>query len=185
MQITLDLVFCGRCGAKVYRCRDGNKVWGRCRNELRRSEALAPCFLPRIPYDVLRDLVIKDIQAHWGYLIVARVTDATRRLRAEEIERDLMELAVELAARRIERGEFLNRQTELLDERDALETAEGQPQWNPTGETVGQRWEHLGDPERRLWLLRIGNHVHGRSGDARGREGYSLDLQIVIASAGL
>lgn len=154
--ITLDLMFCGRCGSKIYRCVDGDKVWGRCRNELKRAEAEQPCRLPKVPYEILKDIVTKDIQAHADDLIETRVTDATRRLRAEEIERELIELAAELAARRVNRAEFTARQDKLLDERDALETADSFPDWQKTGETVGQRWERLSGAERRLWLLRIG-----------------------------
>ena len=157
--ITLDLVFCGRCGAKIYRWHNKNKsgkTYGRCRNELKRSEAEQPCHLPHVPYDLLTDVVTKDIQAHAGDLIETRVTDATRRLRVEEIESELIELTVELAARRIDRAGFAARQIKLLDERDALETANSFPEWQSTGETVGQRWERLSGAERRLWLLRIG-----------------------------
>jgi site-specific DNA recombinase len=154
--ITLDLVFCARCGGKIYRCRDETRVYGRCVNELKRAEATQPCRLPRIHYRVLEDVVSKEVQAHKDDLIESRVTDATRRLRAEEIERELMGLAAELAARRIGREEFTGRQTALLDERDALETADRTPQWQATGETVGERWERLSGAERRLWLLRIG-----------------------------
>jgi site-specific DNA recombinase len=155
--ITLDLVFCGRCGGKIYRWNDeGKRVYGRCRNELKRAEAPQPCFLPHVPYDLLKEAVTKDIETHKDDLIESRVTDATRRLRGEEIERELIELAAELAARRIERGDFTARQTALLDERDALEKADSSPEWQTTGETVGQRWERLSNAERRLWLLRIG-----------------------------
>jgi site-specific DNA recombinase len=156
--ITLDLMFCGRCGAKVYRWhdKDSDKTYGRCRNELKRSEAAQPCRLPHVPYDLLRDAVTKDIQEHENDLIETRITDATRRIRVEEIETELIELAAELAARRIDRTEFTARQVKLLDERDTLETADTFPEWQETGETVGQRWERLSDAERRLWLLRIG-----------------------------
>jgi site-specific DNA recombinase len=154
--ITLDLMFCGRCGAKIYRTTDGPRVYGRCRNELKRSEAWKECYLPHIPYHLLKEVVAKDIEAHADDLIETRVTDATRRLRVEEIETDLIGLTAELAARRIDRAEFSERQLKLLDERDALETADSSPRWEPTGETVGQRWERLSNAERRLWLLRIG-----------------------------
>lgn len=154
--ITLDLVFCGRCGAKIYRVRDETRVYGRCRNELKRSEATQPCLLPRIHYAMLEEAVTLEVLAHKDDLIETRVTDATRRLRAEEIEREFMELAAELAARRIDRDEFTDRQTALLDERDALEVTDSTAQWRPTGETVGERWERLSSAERRLWLLRIG-----------------------------
>src|SRR5215469_10553582 len=44
--ITLDLVFCGLCGGKIYRWTDKGKqssrVYGRCRNELKRAEAAQP-----------------------------------------------------------------------------------------------------------------------------------------------
>jgi site-specific DNA recombinase len=154
--IALDLVFCARCGAKIYRCREESRVYGRCRNELKRAEATQQCLLPRIHYRLLEDAVTREIQAHKDDLIESRVTDATRRLRAEEIERELMELAAELASRRIDRREFTARQTALLDERDAIEAADSAPRWRPTGETVGERWQRLSDAERRLWLLRIG-----------------------------
>lgn len=156
--VTLDLMFCARCGAKIYRWHDqrNGKAYGRCRNELKRSETAKPCRMPRVPYELLKDFVTKDIQAHADDLIETRITDATRRLRAEEIERELIELAADLAARRVDRAEFTARQTVLLDERDALETAENIQQWQRTGETVGERWERLGKAERRLWLLRIG-----------------------------
>ena len=157
--ITLDLMFCGRCGGKIYRWHNTNKsgkTYGRCRNELKRSEAARPCHLPHVPYDWLTDVVTKDIQAHADDLIETRVTDATRRLRVEEIEAELIELAAELAARRVDRAEFTDRQIKLLDERDALETAENFPEWQRTGETVGQRWDRLSGAGRRLWLLRIG-----------------------------
>lgn len=156
--ITLDLFFCERCGSKIYRWHDKRfpGIYGRCRNELKRSEVAVPCKLPHVPYDILIDGVTKDIQAHKDCLIETRITDATRRLRVEEIERELIELAAELTARRLDRAGFAARQTALLDERDALENADNTPQWNATGETVGQRWERLSDAERRLWLLRIG-----------------------------
>jgi site-specific DNA recombinase len=156
--ITLDLIFCGKCGAKVYRWhnKDTGKTYGRCRNELKRSEAAQPCHLPPVPYDLLTDAVTKDIQKHENDLIETRITDATRRLRVEEIETELIELAAELAARRIDRTEFTARQVKLLDERDTLETADSSPEWQATGETVGERWERLSGAERRLWLLRIG-----------------------------
>jgi len=154
--ITLDLVFCARCGAKIYRVRDETRVYGRCRNELKRSEATEPCLLPRIHYAALEEAVSGEVLARKDDLIETRVTDATRRLRAEDIDRDLMELSAELASRRIDRAEFTERQTALLDERDALEKADSTPQWEPTGETVGERWERLSGAERRLWLLRIG-----------------------------
>jgi site-specific DNA recombinase len=169
--ITLDLVFCGRCGAKIYRWNNEGRTFGRCRNELKRSEALEPCHLPAVPYDLLKDVVTKDIQAHADDLIETRVTDATRRLRVEQIETELIELAAELAARRINRAEFTERQIKLLDERDALETADSFPEWEITGETVGQRWERLSDAERRLWLLRIGTtySVDCEEDDSKGR----------------
>lgn len=155
--ITLDLVFCERCGAKIYRLHTNGRTLGRCRNELKRADASTPCRLPHVPYGLLTEVVRKDVQAHWDDLIETRVTDATRRLRVEEIETELIGLAAELAARRIDRAEFTDRQLKLLDERDALEAADtSEPDWRPTGETVGQRWERLSDAERRLWLLRIG-----------------------------
>jgi site-specific DNA recombinase len=156
--ITLDLIFCERCGSKVYRWHDKkyNRTYGRCRNELKRAEAAHPCHLPHVPYEILEEGVSKDIEAHRDDFIETRITDATRRLRAEEIERELIELAAELAARRLDRAEFTARQTALLDERDALETADSTPQWKMTGETVGQQWDRLSNAERRLWLLRIG-----------------------------
>jgi site-specific DNA recombinase len=157
--ITLDLVFCERCGAKVYRWHDKkyNRTYGRCRNELKRAEAVRPCHLPHVPYEILQEAVSKDVEAHGDDFIETRVTDATRRLRAEEIERELIELAAELAARRLDRAEFTSCQNALLDERDALEAADtAPPQWQPARETVRQRWERLSDAERRLWLLRIG-----------------------------
>ena len=112
--------------------------------------------MPHVPYQILKEAVIKDIQAHKDDLIETRVTDATRRLRAEEIERELMELSAELAARRLERAEFTARQTALLDERDMLEADDSTPQWRTANETVAHRWERLSDAERRLWLLRVG-----------------------------
>jgi Recombinase len=151
--ITLDLMLCARCGAKIYRATEGPRVYGRCCNELKRSEAAQPCFLPRVPYELLKDVVTKDIQDHADDLIETRVTDATRRLRVEEIETELIELAAELAGRRIDRDEFTTRQGKLLDERDALETADSFADWQKTGETVAQRWERLSNAERRLWLL--------------------------------
>jgi site-specific DNA recombinase len=156
--LTLDLMFCGKCRAKIYRWhnKDTGKTYGRCRNELKRSEVAQPCNMPPIPYEMLREAVVADILMHKDDLIETRMTDVTRRLRVEEIESELIELATELAARRIDRGEFTARQKKLLDERDALETADDSPEWRKTGETVGEHWERLSDAQRRLWLLRIG-----------------------------
>jgi hypothetical protein len=78
------------------------------------------------------------------------------KLRAEEIDRELIGLAADFAAKRINRDELTSRQTVLLDEADTLEADDSEPQWQPTGETVGQRWQRLSNAERRLWLLRIG-----------------------------
>jgi DNA invertase Pin-like site-specific DNA recombinase len=156
--ITLDLIYCARCEAKVYRWhnKDTGRTYGRCRNELKRSEAAQPCHLPPVPYELLKEAVTADIQKHKDDLIETRFTDATRRLRIEAIEADLIELATELAARRIDRDEFTTRQIKLLDERDTLENASSFGEWRQTGERVGDRWERLSGAERRLWLLRIG-----------------------------
>jgi Recombinase zinc beta ribbon domain/Recombinase len=155
----LDIVFCGRCGAKVYRWTrktDGG-VYGRCRNEKHRYETSTPCDLPMVPYDMLVNAVWQDVtREHGNDIIETRVTDATRQLRTDEIDRSLIRLAGELADKRVTRSEFTTRQTALLDERDMLESAESEPRWEPTGETVSQHWDRLSDAERRLWLLRIG-----------------------------
>ena len=154
--ITLDLMFCGRCGAKIYRTHEGPRTYGRCRNELARAAAPVVCRLPHVPYEMLKEAVIRDIREHKDDLIETRFTDATRRLRIEAIETELIELATELAARRIDRDELTARQVKLLDERDTLENAGYFDEWQKTGETVGDRWDRLSDAERRLWLLRIG-----------------------------
>ena len=157
--LLLDLVFCGECGGKVYRwhrASNGN-YYGRCRNELKRGLTGVECRAPMVPYGLLEEAATKNLlDEHGDDVIETRVTDAVRRLRSDEIDRELIELAAELAAKRLDRAEFMKRQTDLLDEQEALERAERAPEWHRSGETVGQRWERLSDAERRLWLLRIG-----------------------------
>jgi site-specific DNA recombinase len=153
----LDVMFCGRCGGKIYRWKRGEVVWARCRNHALRSEAAAPCNLPQVRYEVLESVVRQDVLTeHGDDLIEVKVTDALRQARIDAIDRELISLAGKLAARQVDRADFTGRQAELLDERDSLESAASAPAWQRAGETVRERWERLSGAERRLWLLRIG-----------------------------
>lgn len=156
--LLLDVMFCGQCGGKVYRWyrKERNLYYGRCRNEMKRGQVAVACKAPMVRYELLVEAVTDDIMRHKDWIIQTRVTDATRRLRADQIELDLDNLGAERAARTIDRAEFEQRQRVLLDELDALESADNSPDWVDSGETVGQRWERLSEAERRLWLLRIG-----------------------------
>jgi DNA invertase Pin-like site-specific DNA recombinase len=156
--LLLDIVFCGECGGKIYRWyrKERDRYYGRCRNEMKRGQVSVQCRAPMVPYEVLTEAVTHDLMQHKDWIIETRVTDMTRRLRAEQIELNLDSLNAERAARTIGRAEFEQRQRPLLDELDALESADSSPEWVDTSETVGQRWERLNDAERRLWLLRIG-----------------------------
>jgi site-specific DNA recombinase len=157
--LLLDVVFCGECGGKVYRWyrKERNKYYGRCRNEMKRGQVAVVCRAPMVPYGILEKRVTEDLLTEYGtWLIETRITDATRAMRADSIDRELIELAAEFAAKRIDRIEFTKRQGELLDEQEALEAAENAPEWSRTGDTVAQRWGRLSEAERRLWLLRIG-----------------------------
>ena len=156
--LLLDVMFCGQCGGKVYRWyrKERDRYYGRCRNELKRGQVAVACKAPMVKYEILVDAVTDDIMRHKDWIIQTRVTDATRRLRADQIELDLDNLNAERTARTISRAEFEQRQRPLLDELDALESADNSPDWVDSGETIGQRWERLSEAERRLWLLRIG-----------------------------
>jgi site-specific DNA recombinase len=157
--LLLDVLFCGQCGGKVYRWRrkENGKHYGRCRNEMKRGQVATPCDAPMAPYGILEKRVTDDLLTEYGgWRIETRITDATRAMRADSIDRELIELAAEFAAKRIDRHEFTKRQGELLDEQEALEAAESAPEWDRTGDTVAQRWGRLSEAERRLWLLRIG-----------------------------
>jgi site-specific DNA recombinase len=157
--LLLDIVYCGQCGGKIYRWNRTRqqKYFGRCRNEMKRGQVPTSCNAPMVPYDFLEAAVTDDLLSNYGeWLIETRITDATRQLRADEIDAEIIELSAEWAARHIDRAEFTTRQAALLDEQEELESASTGPDWQTTGETVAQRWERLSDAERRLWLLRIG-----------------------------
>lgn len=154
----LDLVFCGRCGGKVYHWRRGEngQYQGRCRNEMHRYEAGKACDLPMIRYELLQEAVATTVADHAAEVIEERVTDHARKLRVDDIATELMDLLPEFAAKQIDRDEFVRRQTELMDEQEKLEKATGEAGWRPAGETVGQRWARLDETGRRLWLLSTG-----------------------------
>ena len=161
----LGLVFCGRCGDRIYRWhskRDG-RFYGRCRSELKRSEVTTPCTMRMIPYAILLEAAELELSDHADLMIERRVVNAggVSKLRADDISRELMDLPVQLAAKSISRQEFTTRQAALLDEQDKLEQQDvsrtpGQAQWVSTGETVEQLWDRSGPDERRAWLQRIG-----------------------------
>lgn len=159
--LILDVMFCGHCGAKIYHWRNidrknnRDRTWGVCKNFSKRYDTTTPCKL-MVSYTFLEEAVQADIKAHWDDIIETRVTNVARKMRSEEIDKELMSLTADMAAGRINRASFIDQQTALLDERDALEADDSGPQWHTTGETVGQRWERLSKAERRLWLLAIG-----------------------------
>jgi site-specific DNA recombinase len=155
--LTLDLVFCGACGGKIYRWRRFTgrySVYGRCRNEIHREGP--ECGLKPIPYDFLIQAVTQDVEAHRDGVIETRVTNAARTRRLDDIDQELFSLTADFTAGRVARPEFAAKQNALLDEGDVLRADAGGPRWHTTGETVGERWDRLSDAERRLWLLRIG-----------------------------
>jgi Recombinase zinc beta ribbon domain len=154
-----DILFCGRCGAKIYRWhrRSNDTHYGRCRNEIHRSDVEHPCDLPMIRYEKLQGLAQVEIEQHRDDPVWERVTNGSRQLRLDDIARELLSLMPEFNARMIDREEFIRRQTALMNEQEMLERIEGQgPRWQKTGETVGQKWDRLDEEHRRLWLLRIG-----------------------------
>lgn len=158
--LTLDLVFCARCGSKIYHLRHveaGKAYWyGRCKSYSNRAYAEHPCDLPPIRYEYLEQVVVNDIEKHRDDIIETRVTSTLRAKRSEEIDKELASLTPDFLARRITRAEMEARLAELLDEQEALESDKDAPRWHRTTETVGQRWDRLSTAERRLWLLRVG-----------------------------
>jgi site-specific DNA recombinase len=180
----LDLVYCGKCGGKLYRWhrKRQDRFYGRCRNELKRSEVETPCDMPMVPYEVLESAVTQDIISEHGTdVIETRVTDATRQARIDAIDRELIGLAGKLASKQVDRSAFTTRQAELLDERDELEQADSEPRWETAGETVAQRWERLSDAERRLWLLRIGT-TYSANRETKREDGRTYARWAVMSS---
>lgn len=155
--VLLDIVFCGRCGGKIYRWKRDEIVYGRCRNHALRGETVKPCNLPQMHYDMLEEMVYSMfMEEHEDDEIEERITDATRQMRIDEIDRDLIRLAGEQAEGRVTREEFRLRQDVLLDEKDALKDADNAVEWRGTRELAKSRWDRLSEAERRLWLIRIG-----------------------------
>jgi site-specific DNA recombinase len=162
--ILLDLIFCAKCGNKMYkwrRPRDG-KYYARCRNEMKRAQVLEPCNASMVPYDEIKAEVARGILVRSDYMIEERVPrdgSAIRQLRIDDIAQELLDLATRFTAKSISRNEYITQQTALLDEQAELESAADDtdvPEWKPTGETVGERWNRLSPSERRLWLLKVG-----------------------------
>lgn len=170
----LDIVFCGLCGGKIYRWRQSKTgvYYGRCKNELHRADSATPCNAPRIPYEKLRQLVEVEIAIHADEKIKEPVTNATVKLRLDDIAKELLDLMPDLLAKQIDRDEFIAKQTELMQEQDELEHIDAK-KWEETGETVGERWARLDDAQRRVWLLKIGTrytlHRVGKSWQLRGK----------------
>jgi Recombinase zinc beta ribbon domain len=158
------VIYCGRCGAKVYRWHQKrySQFFGRCRNECKRYETACPCDLPMAPYEVIDKAITDDIQhAHGADLIETRLTDAVREERIHGINAELVWLAGKFTAKAISREDYLAHQADLMDEAEALQADNSDAIWTPTGETVGQQWARLtdgdaGDDDARLWLLRLG-----------------------------
>jgi hypothetical protein len=154
----LDLVFCERCGAKIYKWyrKRYSEFLGRCRNELKRYETDCFCRLPMVRYEVIDDAITCDILHRRGSgLIETRVTNALRDKRAGEIGAELLRLTGKLAAGAISREAYFAQHASLMDEAEALE-ASRTGVWTPTGETVGECWARLSNEELRLWLKRLG-----------------------------
>lgn len=154
----LDIVFCGNCGGKIYRWtnRTESITYGRCRNEKHRSSSRTPCHMPMIQYDKLQSMALTELWVHKDEKVKEPVTDATRRLRQEQIAKELLDLMPEFMSNHIDRETFLAQQSALLDEQETLRNAANVGTWRETGETVGQKLQRVSDAELRLWLLRIG-----------------------------
>jgi site-specific DNA recombinase len=158
----LDLVFCGKCGAKLYRWRNPTTdiVYGRCRFEMARADSDQPCSFRRVNYDKLITMIDLEMTTLYGdWRIEERIPRGNaREVRLDDIDHELISLSADYASKRIDRAEFLERQMALLDEQSSLEepNEDDAPQWRDTGETVADRWASLTDAERRLWLLRTG-----------------------------
>jgi len=155
----LGLIYCARCGAKVYRWYRNatNTFHGRCRNELKRYEVASPCDMPMVSYDVIGNAIRCDVEhEHGADLIETRLTSVLRDQRADEISRELIRLAGKFTTEAMSREAYLARQAELMNEAEALHADRSAGMWTPTGETVGQRWARLGDKEARLWLAGVG-----------------------------
>ena len=172
---TLDLAFCGECGSKIYRwLRPGTRLYyGRCRNELKRAEASAPCKLPMIPLQILENAITDDVAKRGPDRIEKQVTTETARLRLEDMGAELIALSEDdELAKLVGRAEYLGLgRPALLEEQEALERPENGPEWMPAGDTVEERWARLSAAERRLWLLRLGVrwHVYLTGDDRRWR----------------
>jgi DNA invertase Pin-like site-specific DNA recombinase len=154
----LDLMFHGDCGGKIYRWhRNGDRrPFGRCVNELKRSESSQPCRMPMVPYVILEESIVDDVIAHADCAIEIRANAERIKTRLDTIGRELIRLSEQLAARSVGRDDYLREQGELLAEQDRLEGSQGAALWVPTGETVGERWARLSSAEKRMWLLKVG-----------------------------
>lgn len=155
----LDLVYCGKCGAKVYKWhrKRYSQFFGRCRNELKRYETDCFCRLPMAPYDVIDQAITREIEhKHGTCLIETRLTNTLRDQRAGEISAELSELAGKFTAKAISRETYLAQQASLIDEAEALQVDCATGTWTSTGETVSERWARLSDYELPLWMKRLG-----------------------------
>lgn len=164
--IGLDLVFCGECGGKIYRQKDHGHYKGRCRNQNRKFEVPTPCYAPTFLYSLIESAITQHVMQRGDWLIEEKVTHAARKLRLDEITRELLALPAEYASHRLDREAMLLRQKKLMDEQEQIEAMADTVEWHRTGETVRERWERLSVADRRLWLLRIGTTFTARQEEA-------------------
>ena len=136
----------------MYHQHNGNNDYYRCKGKHG---------IPSIRANVLEDAITEDLLRAYGHRAIER-RSGTGKDYASEIkmsERELRELDDQYVAHNISAERFATVSTRiearLAELRALLATSEG-TQWEPTGETVAQRWERSDREARHMMLRRLG-----------------------------
>jgi Recombinase zinc beta ribbon domain len=156
IHMMLRLVYCGECDMPYYHQHNGGNNYYRCNGWRKGGHKI-----PSIRAETLEDMAEDNLLRLYGDRQIERRV-STGKDYGREItmtENEIDELENEYMTHRLS-GERFARMSTRLEARLAdltrlAETATG-PQWEPTGETVRERWERSSREDRHVMLTRLG-----------------------------
>jgi site-specific DNA recombinase len=152
VHLLLRIAYCGECGSPMYHQHNGPNDYYRCAGKHG---------IPAIRAKTLEDAVAEDLLRTFGDRAIEHRA-STGKDYASEIrmtERELQELDDQYVAHNISAERFATVSTRIearLAELRTLAATSDAIQWEPTGETVAQRWERSDNEGRHMMLRRLG-----------------------------
>ena len=152
VHLLLRIAYCGECGSPMYHQHNGPNDYYRCAGKHG---------IPAMRAKTLEDAVTDALLRTYGQRAIERRAstgkDYASELRLTERQLDELDGAYRAGTISIER--FSKNSQTLEARRDELELLVKQAQeanWEPTGETVAQRWERSDAEARHMMLRRLG-----------------------------